>query len=109
MVERLVPGRASDWQLQYGFDVAEVAASDLALANHWTSTAPASRFVGVHMVTITLPFGFASMIDRSVSVWEHGSDHRTEIADVDEYREMLVSCFGLPMSRSDLAALPLFD
>ncbi len=108
MVERLVPGGASDWQAQYGFDVAEVAASDLALANHWTSTAPTSRFLGVHMVTITLPFGFASMIDRSVSVWENGSDHRTDIDDVDAYRETLASRFRLPMSESDLAALPLF-
>lgn len=55
---------AAAWQPQYSFTTERVWPADLALSNHWVSTAPESIFVARPFVTIVLPRGFASLIGR---------------------------------------------
>ncbi|WP_404480779.1 arylamine N-acetyltransferase [Novosphingobium sp. BL-52-GroH] len=104
-------GRAAahgDWQAQYTFDLTEVAPDDLELSNHWTSTRPATRFTTLHVASIPLVAGFASMVDRDLT--EHGVDgpRRREIADAADYARTLREVFRIAMSDEDAARLPLF-
>lgn len=104
-------GRAAphgDWQPQYTFDLAEVAPEDLEQANHWTSTRPDTRFTALHVVSIVLPAGFASLTDRNLTVFENGATQSREIADVDDCRSILSGRFGLDLAAEEIAALPLF-
>ena len=103
-------GRAlphADWQPQYSFDLAEVAPADLDQANHWTATAAGSRFTNLHIATIACPSGFASLVDRTLSI-TGVSGAQAEIAGPSEYREVLAARFGISLSHADIAALPLF-
>lgn len=98
----------AEWQPQYSFDLGEVAPADLAQANHWTATAPGSRFTNLQITTIALPHGFASLIDHALSHADGETEHRMEITDPGEYREMLASRFRLPLDEAEIAGLPLF-
>jgi len=102
-------GRAlphAEWQPQYSFDLAEVAPADLEQANHWTATAANSRFTNVHIATIACPGGFASIVDRKLSI-TGASSGQAEIAGAGEYREELAARFGIFLSNAEVAALPL--
>jgi N-hydroxyarylamine O-acetyltransferase len=104
-------GRAlphGDWQPQYSFDLAEVAPADLEQAHHWTATAPASRFTRLHIATRALPDGFASLIDRTLSVTRGGHPEVREISDRAGYDRVLRNLFGLALAPAELARLPLF-
>jgi len=104
-------GRAAahdDWQAQYTFDLGEVAADDLEQANHWTSTRPATRFTTLHVASIPLAAGFASMVDRHLTV--HGADgaERRSIADAAEYARVLGDLFNIAMTEAEASELALF-
>jgi N-hydroxyarylamine O-acetyltransferase len=104
-------GRAlahGDWQPQYSFDLAEAAPADLEQAHHWTATAPASRFTRLHIATRALPDGFASLIDRTLSVTRGGHPEVREISDRAGYDRVLRDLFGLALAPAELARLPLF-
>ncbi|MBO9517997.1 MAG: arylamine N-acetyltransferase [Porphyrobacter sp.] len=103
-------GRAhpdESWQAQYTFDLSEVAPSDLVKTNHWTSTAPSSRFTNLCIATRVLPGGFASLIDRSLCVSGSQSESR-EIADAPAYVETLRETFGLDLPLEDVERWPIF-
>jgi len=116
LLERMGPGAAfgggdapaTGWQSQYSFDLTDVSASDLALANHWTSTAPDTRFTTLHIVTIALPLGFASLSDRSLSIVDDGESQKADIDGLPGYQELLFTRFRLPLDPADLARLQLF-
>lgn len=116
LLERAGPVAATDgraqphggWQPQYSFDLAEVAPADLEQANHWTATAPTSRFTLLHIATRALPDGFASLIDRTLTVSRGGQAEVREIADRQAYGKVLADMFGLALSPAELARLPLF-
>jgi N-hydroxyarylamine O-acetyltransferase len=97
------------WQAQYSFDLTEVAEADIAQANHWTATAPASRFTELHIVTRVLPDGFASLVDRSLTVSRRGLSEAREIENRQAYGKVLRDMFGLALAPGDLARLPLFQ
>jgi len=104
-------GRAAphaDWQDQYTFDLSEVVADDLEQANHWTSTRPDTRFTTLHVASIPLATGFASMVDRDLTV--HGAEgtQRREIADVADYTRTLREVFRIALSEDKAKALALF-
>lgn len=104
-------GRAQpheDWQPQYSFDLHPVAPDDLEQANHWTATRPATRFTTLHIASIVLPGGFASMVDRTLTVHADGEKSMREIVDAADYAQTLRSLFRLDFSDEDAAALPLF-
>jgi N-hydroxyarylamine O-acetyltransferase len=104
-------GRAAahgDWQAQYTFDLCEVAPDDLEQANHWTSTRPGTRFTTLHVASIPLAGGFASVVDRDLTV--HGAEgtQRREIADAADYARTLRDVFRIALSDEDAARLALF-
>jgi len=117
LLERKGPKLATDgrvqsddaWEKQFAFDTVQVADADLALGNHWAATHPTSRFTNVTVASICLSDGFASMVDRQLTVWRKGEGaERNLIATPEDYRETLASCFGIALSAVEIANLPLF-
>lgn len=97
-----------DWQAQYTFDLAEVAPDDLEQANHWTSTRPGTRFTTLHVVSIPLPRGFASMVDRELTVHDAAGTQRRVIADAADYARTLRDVFQIALDEREAARLALF-
>ena len=116
LLERLGPVEATDgrgagggWQKQFAFDLRQVAYADCEIGNHWTSTHPAARFTNHHVVSLCLPDGFASMVDRELSVFRAGSEPaRHTIGDAQDYAQVLSEVFGLDVPLADVTRLPLF-
>lgn len=117
LLERLGPIHATDgrarsesaWERQFAFDLAQVAQADMALGCHWAATHPMSRFTQVTVASLCLPRGFASLVDRELSIWQAGCDPvKRTIADAADYRATLAQQFGLALSASEVAALELF-
>lgn len=104
-------GRAAphaDWQAQYTFDLGEVAQDDLEQANHWTSTRPGTRFTTLHVASIPLSDGFASMTDRQLTVYRTGGAETRTISDATDYAQTLRGLFRISLSDEEAARLPLF-
>ncbi|WP_284123771.1 arylamine N-acetyltransferase family protein [Parerythrobacter aestuarii] len=102
-------GRArpdADWQAQYSFDLAEVAADDLLQANHWTATWHESRFVGTPRLSLALPKGFMALNGRSLSLVAEGQREARELSSDSEWREVVSDGFGLELLPDELARLP---
>ncbi len=117
LLERMGPRLATDgrvqsdeaWEAQFAFDTAQVAEADLALGSHWAATHPTSRFTNVTVASLCLPDGFASLVDRQLTVWRKGQEaERSELTEPHEYREVLARRFGLDLSAEEVAHLPLF-
>lgn len=101
-------GETGGFQPQYSFTLAEVFDADLALSNHWTSTAPASRFTQTVIASIVLPNGLASLTGRNYRR-RSGTDTTVgEITDPRVYRIRMSLLFGIDLSVEDVAALGLF-
>lgn len=103
-------GRAAahgDWQAQYTFDLAQVVPGDLEQANHWTSTRPDTRFTSLHVASIPLVGGFASMVDRDLTVHGANGTERRVIADAADYARTLREVFRIAMTEQEAARLPL--
>ncbi|MBT2135162.1 arylamine N-acetyltransferase [Croceibacterium sp. LX-88] len=103
-------GRAhphEDWQPQYSFDLAQVAPDDLVQANHWTSTAPTSRFTSLCVATRVLPGGFAGLTDRALRI-SGGKSEAREIPDAQAYVETLRETFGLELPIEAIERWPIF-
>ena len=101
-------GGGGGWIEQYSFTLTEVAQADMALSNHWTSTAPGTRFLDLLVVSIVLPTGFASLTDRAYKRHAQGEDSAAEITDPRVYRLRLSMMFGIDLSAEEVAALGLF-
>ncbi len=104
-------GRAAaheDWQPQFSFDLAHVAPEDLEQCNHWTATRPETRFTTFHIASIVLDVGFASMIDRTLTIHCNGEKSVTKITDPALYADTLRTIFHLAVSDEEAASLPLF-
>lgn len=104
-------GRAAphaDWQPQYTFDLSEVAADDLEQANHWTATRPGTRFTALHVASIPRADGFASMVDRELTMHHAGGTRRRVIADAPDYARTLREVFRIALGADEAAGLPLF-
>jgi N-hydroxyarylamine O-acetyltransferase len=104
-------GRAAphaDWQDQYAFDLSEVVPDDLEQANHWTSTRPDTRFTTLHVASIPLVTGFASMVDRDLTVHDAEGTQRRQIVDLADYAQVLREVFRIELSEDEARALPLF-
>jgi len=117
LLERMGPRLATDgrvesdhaWEAQFAFDTAQVAEADLALGSHWAATHPTSRFTNVTVASLCLPDGFASLVDRRLTVWRQGQEaERHTCEQPDPYREVLARRFGLDLSAEQVARLPLF-
>jgi N-hydroxyarylamine O-acetyltransferase len=101
--------RGAGWQPQYSFSLEPVFAADLILSNHWTSTAPESRFRQLRIASIVLPHGFASLTDRAYKRRNGDKESAGEIDDPRVYRMRLSLLFGIDLTAEEVAALGLFQ
>ncbi|WP_240320714.1 arylamine N-acetyltransferase family protein [Sphingomonas crusticola] len=101
-------GGGTGWQPQYSFSLDPVFTNDLILSNHWTSTAPDSRFRNVRIASIVLPQGFASLTDAAYRRRNGDKEASGEIGDPRVYRMRLSLLFGIDLAAEDVAALGLF-
>jgi N-hydroxyarylamine O-acetyltransferase len=101
-------GTGEGWQPQYSFHETEVFDADLALSNHWTSTAPASRFTGTTIASIVLPHGLAGLTDRHYHRRAGDNTTRADITDPRVYRMRMSLMFGIDLTPEEVAALGLF-
>jgi N-hydroxyarylamine O-acetyltransferase len=108
MLERAPPGEIERFQPQYSFTTDPVFPADLAMSNHWTATAPDSRFTRLRIASIVLPSGFASLVDRQYSRNNGGQSAEGEIQSPLVYRMRLGLLFGIQLDPSQVEALALF-
>ena len=101
-------GTGDGFRPQYSFTLAPVFDADLLLSNHWTATAPASRFRQHAIVSIVLPHGFASLTDRTYRRVAGGDVSEGEITDARVYRMRLGLLFGIALTAEEVTALGLF-
>jgi N-hydroxyarylamine O-acetyltransferase len=88
-------------QPQYSFTEEEVHPADLAMANHWVSTAPGSRFVVNRIASIVVDGGLVSLTGTRLS---HGVS-ASDLADAAAYRAALADRFGIILPQGDAARL----
>jgi len=96
------------FQPQYSFTLAQVWEVDLALSNHWTSTAPTSRFTQIRLASRVLANGMASLNERHYRAHDAGHAVEIEITDVAAWRARLNQAFGIELTAEEVAALGLF-
>jgi len=96
------------FQPQYSFTLAPVWDVDLALSNHWTSTAPVSRFTQIRLASKVLPQGMASLNERHYRARQGEAETAMEISDPDTWRAQLRETFGIDLTAEEVAALGLF-
>jgi N-hydroxyarylamine O-acetyltransferase len=101
-------GAGEDWVEQFSFTLDEVPQIDLDMSNHWTATAPGTRFVDLVVVSIVLPHGFAALTDRAYRRHSAGEDSSGIIDDPRVYRLRLSMLFGIDLSEEEVARLGLF-
>jgi N-hydroxyarylamine O-acetyltransferase len=102
-------GVGEGWLPQFSFTLEPVFAADLRLSNHWTSTAPESRFKQLRIVSGILPHGFASLTDRQYRRRNGDQEASGEIDDPRVYRMRLSLLFGIDLSAEEIAQLGLFQ
>jgi N-hydroxyarylamine O-acetyltransferase len=96
------------WARQFSFTLDAVHDADIAIANHWTATAPSSRFTNGAVLNRILPEGDVSLIDRRLTRRQPGGGAQREIANPAAYRATLAESFGIALSEDEVAALPFF-
>ena len=85
------------WKDSYSFDLAHVTEGDIAVGNHFTSTAPASHFVTSRIASLPLAVGRVSL--RNHTLTQLGSNGKTtrEVAAGAPYLEELAATFGIEL------------
>lgn len=101
-------GTGPGWRPQYGFTTGIAHDSDLAMGNHWSMSAPASRFTSVTVVSRVLPDGFVSLTDRHYRRRAARESGQEDIAASSAYRARLLTQFGIELSDDDVERLALF-
>ena len=96
------------WQAQYSFDLTEVAPADLEMSNHWTSSRAESRFTRMHLASIVLPEGFASLNGTRMTMHHQGRADAMELRDPEDYRAALADLFRIVLSGDEVKALGVF-
>ena len=100
---------SDNWVEQYSFTLDMVPQIDLDMSNHWTATAPGTRFVDLVVVSIVLPHGFAALTDREYRRHSAGEDSSGTIDDPRVYRMRLSLMFGIDLTEEEVARLGLFE
>jgi N-hydroxyarylamine O-acetyltransferase len=105
--EFVVQARLGDaWEKLFAFALEPVAPAVFEDANWFTSTLPNSPFVNNLILALPFPGGRATLFNRRFTIRQ--SDGRTTrriLNEPDDYRDVLVGYFGLPVDDGDLAAI----
>jgi N-hydroxyarylamine O-acetyltransferase len=96
------------WERQYSFTTERVWPSDLEAANHWTASRPDTRFTRLRIVSRALRDGYASLVDRQLTLSHTGETQTVQVAGPAQYRELLHELFGLDLQQHEVEALGLF-
>lgn len=102
-VERSLDG--ATWEAQYSFDTTEVGALDLAMSNHWVATRPESRFTQACIVSIVQPQGFASLLDRQMTVQTAKTRHVEDLPNPAAWQRTLADVFHIELSDTEVGQL----
>lgn len=97
------------WERQYSFTTERVWPADLEAANHWTATRPDTRFTRLRIVSRALADGYASLVERDLTIAHAGESRTVEVAGPAEYRALLAELFDLHLATDEVAQLGLFD
>jgi N-hydroxyarylamine O-acetyltransferase len=97
--------QGGEWVTSYGFDEQRLHASDVVMANHFTSTFERSPFVGKLVVMRRAADSIHSLIDRRLTVTR--PDWSVDERDVhdDELADLLRGMFGIPLSEDEVTQL----
>lgn len=96
-------------QPQFSFTLAPVFDADLALGSYWAATHADSRFVRHRIVSLVLPNGFISLLDRHCRLRAGDEEYAGDLADPRDYRLRLSRSFGIDLAEEEVAALGLFE
>jgi N-hydroxyarylamine O-acetyltransferase len=106
-VERRMPGE--EWLPQYSFTTDRVFPVDLAMSNHWTASAPGSRFTTMRIMSRVLPDGLVSLTDRRLSYQRLAGREEREMESAAAYRAALADLFDIRLDADEVRRLGLFD
>lgn len=96
------------WGPQYSFTLERVWPADLETGNHYTATCPNTRFTSLRIASATLPEGYVSLVDRTLTTSRMGRSDAREIEDQAEFRRVLAETFRLDLDEAEVSALGLF-
>ncbi len=93
---------------QFSFTLDKAVAADIAMSNHWTSTAPTSRFVQDIIASMITADGLVSLQNRTLTL-SGGHDNVVEIQTTKEFAHILETFFDIALPMADILILELFD
>lgn len=99
---------AEEARPQYSFTEELAQPADIAMSNHWTATAPESRFIRNVLVSQVTRDGLKSITNDQFSMQRGAETNRTQIAGAEAMRALLADQFGILLSDAEVAALGLF-
>jgi len=108
LLERKGDAGAGEWQRQYSFTLDPVFPVDLEMSNHWAATRPGTYFTTQSVVSICLPTGFASLIDRRYNRRAGEQSVETDIESAKAYRLRLNFVFGIVVDEVEVMGLALY-
>lgn len=94
------------YQPQYSFTLEPVWPIDFEVGNHYASTAPGTLFTTVRMVNMPTLDGFISLMDRRLRL---ANGEVREIADAQDYRDVLIRYFAIELAAEEISRLGVFD
>jgi N-hydroxyarylamine O-acetyltransferase len=97
--------QGDEWVTSYGFDEQRLHASDVVMANHFTSTFERSPFVGRLVVMRRDADSIRRLIDRRLTVTHPDWSLDERDVDDDELGDLVRGMFGIPLNDEDLAQL----
>jgi len=96
------------WKDSYSFDLSHVTTADIALGNHFTSTASTTHFVNNRIASLPLAEGRVSLMDHTLTRIAAGNKTTRRLPPGPEYLTELTKTFGIVLDAEygDLRALP---
>jgi N-hydroxyarylamine O-acetyltransferase len=79
---------------------------DFEMANHYTSTHPASPFRNRILLRSLTDEGRVTVMNRDATIWRGNTPHRIELEDRRALRELLVEYFGIDLPEVEHMRVP---
>lgn len=98
---------ADTWQNLYSFDLAHVITGDIAYANYFTSTHPASFFTYARVAALPRPEGRTTLFDLRLTTTRAGSEQVRTLPEGPAYLDALVAEFGIVLDADYTSIRPL--
>lgn len=99
------------WKDSYSFDLSHVTPADIAVGNHFTSTASTVHFVNHRLASLPLAEGRVSLRDETLTRVSAGEKTTKQMATGPGYLTELAETFGIVLDADygDLRDLPVYD